>query len=80
MISATMPIKKINAVAKMKINARSTPSAKLDAPENIVVIVWELSEIIINKSNHNDYREQEEYPSNHQTENKILKFEVHKIG
>jgi hypothetical protein len=30
---------KIKAIEKMKINALSTPSAKLDAPENAVSIV-----------------------------------------
>ena len=80
MINATIPIVKINETAKMKINARSTPSAKLDAPENIVVIVWKLSEIIINKCDHNYYREQKEYTSNHQTQDKVFKFEVHEVG
>ena len=37
-------IAKVNKkeIERMKINALSTPAAKLEAPENVVSIVWEI--------------------------------------
>lgn len=56
---------KIKEIVKMNINALSTASARLDAPENAVSIVLDLSEIIINKCDHDNDREQQKYTPNH---------------
>ena len=42
-MNAVIPIMKIKAIEKMNTNALSTPSAKFDAPENIVPFLYYLN-------------------------------------